>query len=411
MTNYIILALCIIVILSYIFDITSKYSKIPGVIFLILLGIALQLLVKSTGSVIPNFKPILPVVGTLGLIMIVMEASLDIELKKNKKNLIIKSVLSAFILFAVSVIILSLTFTRLSGFSLRDSILNAIPLSIISSSVAIPSAFNLKNTDKEFIVYESSFSDIFGIMIFDFILVGQSSISSEILNLAVDGLLTVIIALISTAALAILLHKTIYHVNYVIILTAIILVYSLAKLFHLPALLLILIFGLVLSNNKLLENDIIKTYVDFNKFRNDISAFKKILGELTFLVRSFFFIIFGFYTKIDGLFYLKNIVTGLIITSGIFILRWGFLKLVLRGTAAPLVFFAPRGLITILLFLSIPAAMRLPMISEEVITIIIFLSMFFLMAGNMFYNKDEGLNPASMAKEDKNSMPSEIIDH
>jgi len=39
MTNYIILVLCIIVILSYLFDITSKYSKIPGVILLIGLGI------------------------------------------------------------------------------------------------------------------------------------------------------------------------------------------------------------------------------------------------------------------------------------------------------------------------------------------------------------------------------------
>ena len=411
MTNYIILALCTIVILSYIFDITSKYSKIPGVIFLILLGIALQLLVKSTGLAIPNFKVILPVVGTLGLIMIVMEAALDIELKKDKKGLIIKSVSSAFILFAISVIILSYFFTRFSGFSLRDSILNAIPLSIISSSVAIPSAFNLKNTDKEFIVYESSFSDIFGIMIFDFILVGQSSIGSGIFNFAADGLLTIIIALISTAALAILLHKTSYHVNYVIILTAIILVYSLAKLFHLPALLLILIFGLVLSNNKLLENDLIKNYVDFTKFRNDIGAFKNILGELTFLVRSFFFIIFGFYTKIDGLFYSNNIVTGLIITSGIFVLRWVFLKLVLRGPALPLVFFAPRGLITILLFLSIPAAIRLPMISEEVITIIIFLTMLFLMAGNMFYKKDARLPTVSEDEPDKKSIPVETIDH
>ncbi len=32
MTNYVILALCVIVILSYIFDISGRYSKIPGVI-------------------------------------------------------------------------------------------------------------------------------------------------------------------------------------------------------------------------------------------------------------------------------------------------------------------------------------------------------------------------------------------
>jgi hypothetical protein len=167
----------------------------------------------------------------------------------------------------------------------------------------------------------------------------------------------------------------------------------------LPALLLILVFGLVLANNQLLENDIVKIYVDFRKFREDISSFKKILGELTFLVKSFFFIIFGFYTKIEGLFYLRNIITSLFITAGIFLLRWLFMKFVLRLPAIPLVFFAPRGLITILLFLSIPLALRTPLISEEIITTIIFLSIFLMMTGNMLYNKK--IMPANVHEEEK----------
>jgi hypothetical protein len=399
MTDYIILTLCIIIILSYIFDITSKYSRIPGVIFLIILGIGLQLIVKSTSIVVPNFRPILPVVGTLGLIMIVMDASLDIQIKKEKKGLIIKSVFAAFVLFAVSTGILSYLFVKISGLTVRDAVLNAIPLSIISGSVAIPAAINLSSGDKEFVVYESAFSDIIGIMIFDLILIGQDTFGGWVLNLFVDGLITTIIAIISTAFLAILLHKTRYHINYVIIITSIILIYSLAKIFMLPALLLILVFGLVLANNQLLENDIVKIYVDFRKFREDISSFKKILGELTFLVKSFFFIIFGFYTKIVGLFYLRNIITSLFITAGIFLLRWLFMKFVLRLPAIPLVFFAPRGLITILLFLSIPLALRTPLISEEIITTIIFLSIFLMMTGNMLYNKK--IMPANVHEEEK----------
>jgi potassium/hydrogen antiporter len=402
MTNYIILALCIIVILSYIFDITSKYTRIPGVIFLILLGIGMQVFVKSTGMVMPNIRPILPVVGTLGLIMIVMEASLDIQLKKNKKKLILKSVSSAVILFVVSVIVLTYLFINMTGISVRDAILNAIPLSIISGSVAIPAAFSLSSGDKEFIVYESAFCDILGIMIFDLVLLGQSSVGAWIINLFVDGLITIIIALISTASLAILLHKTRYHVNYVIILTSIIFIYSLAKLFNLPALLLILVFGLVLSNNQMLENEIVKVYVDFRKFREDIGSFKKILGELTFLVKSFFFIIFGFYSKIEGLFYLRNILTGLIITAGIFLLRWLFLKFVFKLPAVPLVFFAPRGLITILLFMSIPLALRSPLMNEELITIVIFFSIIVLMIGNMLHeSKKTPQLPSEPVQEQK----------
>ncbi|MGI6324180.1 MAG: hypothetical protein ACOXZO_12800 [Bacteroidales bacterium] len=387
MTNYIILALCVIIILAYIFDISSRFSKIPGVILLIALGMGIQLISESTGFKIPNLKPILPVIGTLGLIMIVMEASLDIQLKKDKKGIIIKSISAALILFVVFVASFSFILIYFFDFSLRDSLLNSIPLGVISSSIAIPSAINLNSSDKEFVVYESSFSDIFGIMVFDFILLNESSIGLGIFTFIRDGIITIVIALIATGALGYLLHRTTYRINHVIILTFIIFIYSLAKLIHLPALLLILIFGLVLANNKFLETNYLKKFIDFPKFRNDISSFKKILVELTFLVKSFFFIMFGYYTQINNLFNLNNIFTGLLISLGILFLRWLFFKLVLRMPIVPLVFFAPRGLITILLFLNIPAISRVPLISEEVVTIVILFTIILMTIGNLFQKK------------------------
>jgi len=405
MTNYIILALCIIVILSYIFDISGRFSKIPGVILLIALGIGMQLISGATGLTIPNIKPLLPVIGTLGLIMIVMEASLDIELEKNKKSIILKSVLSAFVLSALFVVIFSIILVKYIGGSWRDSMLNAIPLGIISSSIAIPAAFRLNPSEKEFVVYESSFSDIFGIMVFEFILLNQSSIGMGIIKFAFDGLFTVIIALVSTAGLGYLLHKTSYHINYVIILTSIILIYSLAKLIHLPALLLILIFGLLLANHKYLRIDLVKRFIDFPKLKGDIDSFKKILTELTFLVRSFFFIMFGFYTQVNDLFNPDNLLTAALITVGIFLSRWLFFKLILHLPAVPLVFFAPRGLITILLFISIPLESRIFIISEEVVTLVILMTIIFMAMGNLLkknvsseIGRNSNNNQGNMAK-------------
>jgi hypothetical protein len=175
----------------------------------------------------------------------------------------------------------------------------------------------------------------------------------------------------------------------------------LAKLSHLPALLLVLTFGLILSNNHLLENTHIRRFVDFGKFRNDIKSFKRILTELTFLVRSFFFIMFGYYTKIEGLIYWHNIITAVAITAGIFLLRMVFLKQVLRIPIVPLFFYSPRGLITILLFLSIPIASRIPLISEEVITLVILLTIFILMIGNIIYKKEHipSKEPGSVIEE------------
>ncbi len=389
MTDYIILILCIIVIISYGFDISAKYSKIPGVIFLILLGIGIQFIVKTLNLNIPNFQPILPVMGTLGLIMIVMDASLDLELEKRKKSLVIKSITSALVLFAVFSAALTYILMEVFSIPVRDAILNSIPMGVISSSVAIPSAVNLKTNDKEFVVYESSFSDIFGILLFDFILISQGPIGQRIFNIALNSVLTLIISLITAVILGILLHKISYHVNYVIIMTSVVLVYILAKISHLPALLLVVTFGLALSNSRFLEFKLVKRFVDFPKFRSDVEAFKKILAELTFLVRSFFFILFGYYTKIEGIFDWHTVITAATITAGIFLFRMIFLKQVLRINLVPLLFFSPRGLITILLFLTIPAASRIPLITEEVVTLVILFTIIILILGNFIYKKEK----------------------
>ena len=383
MTSYIILVLCIVVILSYLFDISSRYSKIPGVILLIGLGIALQVIAESTGLEVPNIQPLLPVIGTLGLVLIVLDASIDLKLEKKKASLLRNSVLSALVLLVLVVTSFSIVLVRLFDYSITASILNSIPLGIISSAVAIPSAMGLSSGEKEFIVYESSFSDIFGIMAFGFLLFNHGDIAGGILQYILAGVLTVIIAIITTAGLALLLHKVTYHINYVIIMTFVVLVYALAELYHLPALLLVLIFGLALSNTGLIEHTPVKKYVDFEKFNTDLDAFRKILGELTFLVRSFFFIIFGYYTSLEGIFYPANLLAALIITSGILLIRWLFLFFILKIRSTPLFLFAPRGLITILLFISIPASYMIPEINTEVITLVILMSLLAMMLGNM----------------------------
>ncbi|MDX9948387.1 MAG: cation:proton antiporter [Bacteroidales bacterium] len=383
MTNYIILVLCIIIILSYLFDITGKYSRVPGVILLIIMGIVLQLIVKSLQLHIPNLQPLLPVIGTIGLVLIVLDASLDLKLERRKRGMILKSITSALVLFVIFSAALTLILTEYFGYSLKVALLNAMPLGIISSAIAIPASSMLNPAEKEFMVYESSFSDIFGIIIFDFVLLSEGTIGNDILEMGARSLLTIVVAGVTSLTLAILLHKITYHVNYVLIMTAIILVYAIAKILVLPALLLVMIFGLILSNNHFLEIDFVKKYVDFPKFRSDVKSFNTILTEFTFLVRSFFFIIFGFYVRVEGLFEWHNLVTAGAITLGLFLLRLLFFVTVLRMKPVPLVFFAPRGLITILLFISIPAASRIFIVNEEVITLVILLTIFIMTLGTM----------------------------
>lgn len=403
MTNYIILALCLIIIISYVFEISSRYTRIPGVGMLILAGIVIHLLVEKTGFRMPNLEPLLPVIGTVGLILIVMEASLDIKLTKNKTGLVIKSVFSAVFLFAFFITILTIVFVNYFNYPVTVSLLNAIPLGIISSAVAISSSTHLDTELKEFIIYESSFSDIAGILAFNFILLNQESIGMGLIHFTFQGLMTIVLAVIVTSVLAILLHKINYHVNHVIILTYLVTIYVLAELIHLPSLFLVLVFGIALSNSQLIENTFINKYVEFQKFRNDVESFRRILRELTFVVRSFFFIMFGYYISILGLFDRRNLLVSAFITAGMLAVRWLFFRFVIRVPSLALIFYAPRGLITILLYLSIPDALKVPLINEEVVALLIFMTIILMIGSNFMVRKKREASPST--DQDLGSIP------
>jgi len=389
LTDYVILGLCVVVLLSYFFDITFKYSKIPGVILLIALGIVLQIIVNYTGFEIPNLRPVLPVLGTLGLILIVMEASLEIKFAKNKLKGLLQTIMASVVLTILFVSILTFAFIKIWDLPLVATLLNVIPLAIISSAVAISSSGLLNRNQREFITLESSFSDIFGILLFDFIILNYESFTAGLIDFTSKIFIIIPIAVILAVSLAWLLYKINYHVNYIIILTAVVMIYALAKLMYLPGLFLVVIFGLLLSNTHLVQNTFIRRFVDFNKFRNDIGAFKKILAEFTFIVRSFFFIMFGFYVNLSGLVNIQSIELAAVITAFLFLLRLVFFCFFIDKNARKLVWFAPRGLITILLFMSLPDMFRIDIINEEVVTLVILMSIFVTMMGNMLPNKKE----------------------
>ena len=105
-----IIGLSLIIILSYFFNIISKKTNIPSVLMLIALGILLkqgmQFMNITTDE---SLFDILEVLGIVGLIMIVLEAALDLKLSKEKWPIIWKS-------FSVALFSLGLT-NRLSIYS------------------------------------------------------------------------------------------------------------------------------------------------------------------------------------------------------------------------------------------------------------------------------------------------------
>jgi|ERR1035437_6916269 Kef-type K+ transport system membrane component KefB len=84
MTTTIIIIICPALLIAYIFDLTSSKTKIPSVILLLLFGMGLKQITDYFKIQIPDIDIMLPIFGTVGLILIVLEGSLELEFNKLK---------------------------------------------------------------------------------------------------------------------------------------------------------------------------------------------------------------------------------------------------------------------------------------------------------------------------------------
>lgn len=383
-----IITVCLLVLVAYAFDLSSKRTKIPTVIILLIMGYCLRYAVTFLNISIPNLAPLLPVIGTLGLILIVLEAGLDLELNKSKKNIITRSLLSAFLPLLFLFLIIGFAINYYTGASIINSFINAIPFCIISSAIAIPSVQNLSEDKKEFVVYESSMSDILGVVIFNFFLANETIGVGSFITFIVQILAMLLISLVASIGLAFMIKKIDHHVKFIPIVVMVILIYEISKIYHLPALIFILIFGLFLNNlDELRQFSFIKT-LKTKRLNTEVNRFSKLIGEVAFLIRTIFFLLFGYTITTETLLNLDTLPFAIGIVLLIMLIRFIQLKIA-KTKITPLLFIAPRGLITIMLFLSIPEAKKVPFISNSLMTQVIIISAVAMMLGLMFSRQNK----------------------
>lgn len=383
-----------LLLLSFIFDITAYKTKIPTVLILIFLGMVLNQIILFMGINLPDLSPILPILGTLGLILIVLEGSLELIVDKSKIKIIQKTFFMAFI----SILIISLTtaifFSLFTGESFRKSLINSIPFAIISSAIAIPSSKILNKENREFIVYESSFSDIIGVMLFYTILLNTNFNFFSVLTFSFDIFLIVIISLIMVIALAFIFTYLNSDVKFTPILLLIAFIYSIGKMFHMPSLLFILILGLVLGNiNKIKNIKFVKNLeafilINYTKLENEVYRFKEVVIEGTFLVKSLFFILLGFSISVSDIINITTLPWAIGILCLTYLIRYLQLKF-FNLPVEPLIYVAPRGLITILLFLSIPINEKIPIVNNALVLQVVIFSVLFMAIGLKLFNREE----------------------
>lgn len=379
-----------LILIGYLFEVLSPKTRIPNVIILLGLGMLCQELVSLMGWERPDFSSVVPELGTIGLILIVLEGTLELKITRAKLPLLSKTFGIAFLSIVTLCLTLGFWF-NLQGYSFKDALLSAIPISIISSAIAIPTAKMLSAKDKEFIIFESSLSDIIGVTVFNYISATAIINASSLWNFAGQIGISILFSVIAALVLTLILSRLHHRIKFIPIIALILFLYALAKGFNLPALILILVFGLVVANIEKITS--LKWFHKFDPSNlvNEIHRFEEITTELTFVVRVSFFVIFGFTIDLPSLLNPISLAFATIIFAMIVLLRILQL-LLLRLPVFPLAYVAPRGLITILLFISIPASQTIDTVNQTLITQIILITSLFMMGATLF-SKKQSISP------------------
>ncbi len=372
MTSYTtLIILSGLVIFSYLFDLIGGKTKIPSVILLMCLGIIIKQVLDYFGFHPFDFSTILPTLGTLGLVLIVFEGALELRYSRDKNSVIKRSFFSALVILLVTSFAVTYIIYYISGQDFYRCFINSIPFCVISSAVAIPAASNISKEKREFIVYESSFSDILTVVLFNFMVNNKQISLSSFTKLGAEFGIITIVVIASCLLLLYLIGRLTHHVKSFLVISILILVYSIGQLYHLSSLIIVLALGLFLNNASQIKFPPFRKYFLYPKLGHDIKQLFQLSAESAFLMRTFFFIMFGYTMDIYQLQNLSVLLSGGAMLLAIYLVRFVYIKLVSRTDLMPELVLIPRGLISVLLYYSLPPEMKIKGVETGLLFVVI----------------------------------------
>lgn len=430
-TYILILGASLIVIASYFFNFLSKKTNIPSVLMLMILGylisVGLDAMEGFSLSASELVRP-LSVLGAIGVILIVLEAALDLHLEREKGPILWRSLVISLLLLIATSVVIAAAMQLFLGMGFIQAMLYAVPLAVMSSAIIIPSVQGLQSAKKEFLIFESAFSDILGIILFyalaDFALSGSAgegeSVSGGIFILQQCGsiLLTLVIALVASYILIMVFQSLKGHNKLFLLIALLVSLYAIGKLNHLSPLLLILIFGLMINNTHIFFPGRYAKLIEEEKLEKGLSDFKTFTLEMAFVVRTFFFVVFGMSIQLSGLLSFSVWGISIIAIAAIYGLRYLGLRTFFKKNIFPELWVAPRGLITVLLFYAIPMSLRSEAFEPGILLLTILVSSLVMTFGLIKEGKkpkvevimDEKETPPVSTKKPLAEAPTEAIE-
>ena len=143
-----------------------------------------------------------------------------------------------------------------------------------------------------------------------------------------------------------------------------------------------------MSNVKSLLPNFLKTYLDLDQTEKELHEFHILTAESTFIVRTFFFLFFGFSIQLTDFNSLQPLLYGILIIAIMLLLRYLYFTVTtFKVKPSALVYMSPRGLISILLFIQLKEVSFIDLtnspIDERVLLIVILSSMLVMLIGTL----------------------------
>jgi hypothetical protein len=202
-------------------------------------------------------------------------------------------------------------------------------------------------------------------------------------------LLAVIISILATVLMIYILTKSRIHVKFFLLFAVLSLIYSLGEMIHLPSLLIVLVFGLVFNNTSLFTYGPMKRWLDQENIESTLLFMRSITAETSFLIRTFFFMLFGYSINLQVLILPDVWQLGSLIIVILLFARFLYLRLILKTNLFPELFLMPRGLVTILLFYSIPMEKSLGSFNSGILFFVVAVSSLLMMIGLLLFKENK----------------------
>jgi Na+:H+ antiporter len=338
------------------------WTRVPDVVVLMAAGVLL-------GPVLHLAKPaqfvqITHAFGTLALLLILFEGGLELNIRQTLRHF------PGGLVFGV--ISYGLTFVLIgfvAHFGLKLSYSNAALVGAVlgctSSTVILPVLQQLgaREPVKVILLIESTLGDVLGVLTVGLLLDVRSGATAGGGD-AMRGLLIQILIPLGAAFVVgfgwsrLLPYLTDQRFWQVLTFAVVLLIYSITESLRGNGLLAVLGFGLTLSNLPARKNAVTESGFWFTP---RIAPHEKILSfhsELSFLVRTFFFVLIGVVVDLSGLGRLWFVIPGIL--SALFVARWLAVKSsswswneVRPDECELMTWIFPRGLITIVLALQV----------------------------------------------------------